>query len=362
MYNPLVSVIIPVYNAEETIEKAINSIINNTYSNIEIICINDGSTDNSLKKVQQLAEMHKNIKYFNQSNQGVSAARNLGLDNASGKYVMFVDADDLIKNNTISVCINYLEENQADIICFNMTEDAVSTGKRMLVDGYFSNYLSILYAAEYPFAVNFTNAAVSIIKKEFLNRHKIYFVSGHIYEDWIFMVNVFTKNPYCIFLNEPFYVYCRINPQSITSSVSNSSLDIFDSYRLANELIYSNLLNSNWLFINDRKLIIETFNVFVTKVIKSTNREIIEKFFNEIKNCISSFNIVYIESLIFDILLNNGNENIVILYEYARKNKKVSYSKLKYLKHKKLLIKRLSKAGWHFIVCIYCILRGIINK
>ena len=360
MHNPLVSVIIPVYNAENTIERAIISVLENDYSNIEIICIDDGSTDNSLQKIQQLAALNSNIKYFNQANSGVSIARNLGLQKACGKYVMFVDADDMIKRNTISVCIDHLEQKDADIICFNMVENRNGIEKRMLKNNYFNDYLNILYAADYPYAVNFTNAAISIIKKEFIDKYRISFVPNHIYEDWIFMINIFTKNPYCVFLNEDFYVYCRNNPISITSCINNKSLDIFDSYVQADKLIFSNLLNPNWLYINDRKFIYETTYFFVNKVIKSKNKEIIEKFYTQMQKYVNDFNRVYLECLISDIIAEN-NVNVLLVLECILKNKKVSFNKIKSLKYKKLLVEHFLQTCWCFISFIYYSLRGSIN-
>ena len=95
MYNEklLISVIIPVYNAEQYIERCLNSIVHNTYRNLEIICINDGSTDTSFEKLQKLAAKDKRITIINQQNAGVSAARNAGLSISRGDAIAFVDSE-----------------------------------------------------------------------------------------------------------------------------------------------------------------------------------------------------------------------------------------------------------------------------
>lgn len=90
----LVSVIIPAYNAEETIEKSLNSVINQTYDNVEIIVVNDGSIDKTEEKLKKLVSNHARIKYYNKENGGVSSARNIGIEKANGNYICFLDSDD----------------------------------------------------------------------------------------------------------------------------------------------------------------------------------------------------------------------------------------------------------------------------
>lgn len=99
--NIKISIIIPVYNGEKTIERCINSIINNNYENIEIIVINDGSNDRTLEILEKIKKVEKRLKVISQKNSGVSAARNLGIKNSTGDYIYFMDADDYIEENCI---------------------------------------------------------------------------------------------------------------------------------------------------------------------------------------------------------------------------------------------------------------------
>lgn len=115
MKNPLVSIIIPIYNTEKYIYECLNSLINQSYSHIEIIVVDDGSTDNSLCLLKELSDKDNRLKVFSQPNQGVSAARNLALSKATGTYVMFVDADDWIDPHTIEKCLQAIGD--ADV-CF----------------------------------------------------------------------------------------------------------------------------------------------------------------------------------------------------------------------------------------------------
>ena len=111
---PKVSVIVPVYNLEDYIERCVESIISQTYTNIEIILINDGSVDSSLEKCMEYAKKDNRIIVLDQKNKGVSAARNLGLDKATGKYVTFVDGDDCIHGKYIEILISGF--NNANVI------------------------------------------------------------------------------------------------------------------------------------------------------------------------------------------------------------------------------------------------------
>lgn len=105
----LISVIVPVFNAEKQIERCIKSIQNQTYTNIEIIIINDGSTDKSIDIINKCIHDDNRVKVFDIVNQGVSAARNLGIKVASGEYFCFIDADDYVDECLIEKIINYTE-------------------------------------------------------------------------------------------------------------------------------------------------------------------------------------------------------------------------------------------------------------
>lgn len=117
MNNYIATIIIPIYNKEKYLKECIDSVVKQTFfENIEVILIDDGSTDNSKDICYQYFSKHKNIKYFYQENQGVSVARNTGLSKATGKYLFFLDADDYIEEHFIEIATNNAENNNADIV------------------------------------------------------------------------------------------------------------------------------------------------------------------------------------------------------------------------------------------------------
>ena len=114
MTSPILTVIIPAYNIAQYIENCLDSILNQTIKNIEIIVVNDGSTDNTLESLYQKYSSFPNIRIINKINEGVSTARNEGLNLASGKYLMFVDGDDYLSPDCCEYFIDMIESNQAE--------------------------------------------------------------------------------------------------------------------------------------------------------------------------------------------------------------------------------------------------------
>ena len=111
MKKDLVSIIVPVYNGEIFLKRCLNSLFNQTYKNIEIIVVNDGSEDNSKKILNECLKKDSRLKIINQQNSGVSVARNRGISEANGEYLMFVDVDDWISLETVETCIKEIKEN-----------------------------------------------------------------------------------------------------------------------------------------------------------------------------------------------------------------------------------------------------------
>ena len=117
--NPKVSLIIPVYNVEDYLEKALLSVENQTMENIEVIIVNDGSTDGSSKIIDKFCVRNTNFIVIDQKNKGLSAARNVGLNVSKGKYIAFMDSDDYIEPNFIECLYSAAVKNDADIVCCN---------------------------------------------------------------------------------------------------------------------------------------------------------------------------------------------------------------------------------------------------
>lgn len=129
MNNELISIIVPIYNTEKYLRQCLDSILNQTYTNFEVLLVNDGSTDSSGMICQEYVENDSRFRYFEKDNGGVASARNLGLERSSGAYITFIDSDDWVEQNYLEVLYTALKENDTDV--------AISTYKRFAQDGVF---------------------------------------------------------------------------------------------------------------------------------------------------------------------------------------------------------------------------------
>lgn len=116
--NGLISVIVPVYNVEQYLHRCVDSILNQTYSNLKLILVDDGSCDASGKICDEYASNDSRVEVIHQENQGVSSARNAGIRCSQGEYITFVDADDELTENALDIAVKYIKDNSADVVCY----------------------------------------------------------------------------------------------------------------------------------------------------------------------------------------------------------------------------------------------------
>lgn len=215
--DPLVSVIVPVYNVEKFIGRCLNSIINQKYNNIEIIVVNDGSTDNSGKICDDFATIDQRVKVIHKNNGGVSSARNKGLDNISvySEYVLFVDGDDYISNQLIEENLGLLYSNNADLICYNRA--VIENGK--IIEKYF--YQEKMTMEEVIRGIYIKDLPSGIVDKMYKRRiwDKIRFQEGVIFEDLYVIPFVLKKAKKIICNSKVYYFYERGNLCSISHNI-----------------------------------------------------------------------------------------------------------------------------------------------
>lgn len=235
--NPLVSIIVPVYNVEKYLPKCIDSIINQKYINIEIICVNDGSTDGSLKLLNSYKEQDSRVLIINKENRGVSAARNDALKIAQGEYVLFVDADDWIDDFTLKIAITMMQENDSDIVMWSYVSEHIDKSiikhvwnenkvfDKKEVSGFLCRKLIGPLDEELcrPELVDCIAPVWGKLYKrsllddvEFVDLNKI-----GSYEDGLFNYYVFRKANKVVYIDNPMYHYVRYNSLSQTSAYNS---------------------------------------------------------------------------------------------------------------------------------------------
>lgn len=222
--NPVaISVIIPVYNVEEYLEECIESVLKQTYTNYEIILVDDGSTDNSGSICDCYERKYTNIKVIHQKNGGLSAARNLGLKAAEGVYVYFLDSDDYIQDITLKHLIDIIEKERADVVFFDGfvfftdCEENMDTTKYQRKERYVSEngrdlLFKLLVNDEYRTAV-----PLMLLKREYLQKHNLLFKEGILHEDELFTFLVYNANGKIAHCHESLYAR-RVRPASIMTS------------------------------------------------------------------------------------------------------------------------------------------------
>ena len=221
MRTPLISVIIPVYNVEKYLHRCLDSVIAQTYQNLEIICVDDGSIDDSGKICDQYAVRDARIKVIHQENQGLSAARNRGLDAAEGEYIAFVDSDDYILEDMYKKMLDKLLNYNVDLcVCQWQYEfsDGRQVVKRKNIDPTIYGRKASLEFARFLYMGNYENGVVVAAWNKLYRRvllDKIRF-EGRIHEDEAFCGRIMAKNISVYVMEEQFYVYAQ-NGDSLTN-------------------------------------------------------------------------------------------------------------------------------------------------
>lgn len=211
MNDPLISLIIPCYNAERTVSKCLDSVTNQIYKNLEIIIINDGSTDGTLEIIKQFQKEDSRLIVIDQTNSGVSKARNLGIQKAGGEYICFVDSDDWVEKDYCSVLYKTLVENEADISIVDViyeNEKGHPTFKQDF-DNSIHNYhsqkaLELLLEdriiKSYPCS--------KLFKKETFD-NVVFPRNLEAFEDYYVMFRIFNNSTKIVKINQPLYHYIQ---------------------------------------------------------------------------------------------------------------------------------------------------------
>ncbi|MGE9896445.1 glycosyltransferase family 2 protein [Anaerovoracaceae bacterium SGI.195] len=223
------SVIIPVYNIEKYIERCVESVLDQNYSNLEIILVDDGSTDRSSEICDSLACKHNIIRAIHKSNGGQSSARNLGIDEATGEYIVFIDGDDFIEKGMFEELMNFSNSNKYDVVGCHHKDDydgKVINDDRELVEFECNGIEALQYLLEGKLIPG--TACAKIIKKEILRT--IRFPIGKIYEDVFFTTELLLKTDRAHFTTKAYYHYWHRPNSTTTENYSDKSWDIIESY------------------------------------------------------------------------------------------------------------------------------------
>lgn len=225
----LVSIIIPVYNLEDYIENCLNSVLNQTYDNLEIICIDDGSIDKSADIIKKYQNNDQRIVYLYQENRGVSSARNKGIDNAHGDYIMFVDGDDFIHFQAIELLIKCISDKKVNIVFPNL-ETVYSSDKIIMSE--IKEYNCVLMQENDLFTDEYSvNIGGKFFDANFLKRYRFQ-VGITNAEDYLFLIKAYydakdrigyklDSKLYYYYIREDSMSHKQFNKNSLTEITAN---------------------------------------------------------------------------------------------------------------------------------------------
>ena len=298
----LVTIIVPVYNAEKYLDKCITSLVNQTYKNLEIILVDDESPDNCPKLCDEWTKKDQRIKVIHKKNGGVSSARNMGLEIAKGEYILFIDSDDYIEINCLEECMKIIEKYNLDIIKFGYQKElnhyfrknkfTVPVNRCIEESEY--NKLIYKYILTTPDFYNIWNA---IIRKQICQENK-FDTSLTMGEDYLYFVRCVSKSQKIYFLDSCFYHYI-INNDSITHKFNiEKNVNKLKNCLTANLKIQEIINKKNYFNENDYIIqSIKNFNSSIYHCIKKCNYKDYCYYIDKIKND------VFLDKLILELFV-----------------------------------------------------------
>ena len=238
----------PVYNTGKYLEKCLESLKNQTLSDIEIICINDGSNDNSKEIIEEFTKSDSRFLLIDQQNKGQSAARNAGIEKSQGEYIGFVDSDDFVNFEMFEKLYNQAKNYNSDISMCSFTMHDDKTGKENTNDPYMSldifpekfENISFDYTKTLDFIFRIcVSPCNKIYKNNFIKNNKLKFTENLNYEDNVFFIDSYTSAKKISIINEPLYFYRYTSDTSIShsSKYDEKKLDFFKIFELEENIL-----------------------------------------------------------------------------------------------------------------------------
>ncbi len=228
---PQVSIIIPVYNVEQYLSQCLDSILNQTFNDFECICINDGSTDNSLSILCEYAAKDNRIKIIDQKNKGLAYTRNVGIKNSIGQYLLFVDSDDWLTKDCLYKSFNKIKETSSDVVQFNYkfyySKENKYVSKRVFESEKIKeeDTISAILQKSYEGPI-----WRRIYKRDILLKNNLFFYEGRVSEDGVFSAVLFLYTKKIVYIEDELYIYRKQTASAITSNLSKLFVDWFYNF------------------------------------------------------------------------------------------------------------------------------------
>ncbi|MCU9612327.1 glycosyltransferase family 2 protein [Caldibacillus lycopersici] len=322
-----ISIVVPVYNAEEYLEVCFRSIIKQTFFNWELLVVNDGSTDSSCEICEYFSNKDKRIKIIQSNNQGPGIARNIGMSYATGDYLMFMDSDDYLEHNSLELLEKIASNTEAEIIFYpNYTDKMEDEKYKVVKDNHlkdmeflsnsdFVNSYRLLYEHGYLHPV-----WNKLYKLSFIHLCNAIFPSGiNVSEDYIFNIQLYKHLQKGVVLSVPLYHYVSRNSGSITSSFNNERFNSSKKVYLYSKKFFEDWNEAELIHVNNE--FITNINVCINNLFnddcKLSRREkfaVIQKIINDkfVKDCSYSSNLKGLRNRLTAFLVRNKQKLILM--------------------------------------------------
>lgn len=232
-----VSVVIPVYNTEQYIKRSVDSVLNQTFKELEVILVDDGSTDNSWDICKEILEEDKRVCLFRQEHAGVSAARNLGLKKCRGNYVFFLDSDDEYKQNLLQKVVHIFENCKCDCIRFQDEYTEEESVSRLFSDEEWKLYSQkdfiVKALSNFDIYCNLSSCCFGAYKREIIENSDLCFKEEFaLGEDGLFVMEYLLKSNKIVYMKDILYTYYTFDPQKRVSTTAPQIKVLYDAYEL----------------------------------------------------------------------------------------------------------------------------------
>lgn len=245
--NKSVSIIVPAYNASEYIDLCLKCLIKQSYSNYEIIVIDDGSTDETSKICDCFAKKNNNIKVFHTRNNGAGEARNIGLSHANGDYICFVDADDMVESNYIEGLVNGIIDNDLSICSYDKKLGRLNNSDNLIIENIDQiTTFRRMFASDGEKKLCYGYLWNKLFRKDIIEKYNIKFQSKYImWEDMHFCCQYVINICNIGYVNNVLYHYNCTNNESISHKISNKTMKLWIEAARSIELLLGESLVKN---------------------------------------------------------------------------------------------------------------------
>ena len=280
---PKVSIIIPIYNVEKYLPACLDSILEQSYQDFEVICVNDGSPDKCGKILTEYAKKDKRIKIINQNNKGQSVARNVGIDNAVGDYLFFIDSDDRLHPQAIEILLNIAEKTNSPITVSNYFLKSSKKQKFSLFkDAYDIGFIFHENPVNDMLKTRYISSLVwnKLFRRELFKNWR--FIEGIKFEDWPLITCLFSEIPFYVSINIPLYFYNDLDESTVRSPFTIKKINdyvtgirfVHNYYQRPEKQIYWRQIQRHRIYQSIKMLINKIYHA------KTDKKALVREFFN----------------------------------------------------------------------------------